>query len=44
MNIYVGNLSYEVTEEDLKKDFEFFGEVDTVKVIKGSRYSLCNIL
>jgi RNA recognition motif-containing protein len=22
MNIYVGNLSYEVTEEDLKKAFE----------------------
>jgi len=34
MNIYVGNLSYEVTEEDLKKAFEIFGEVDTVKVIK----------
>jgi RNA recognition motif-containing protein len=34
MNIYVGNLSYEVTEEDLKKAFESFGEVDTVKVIK----------
>ena len=34
MNIYVGNLSYEVTEEDLKKAFEVFGEVDTVKVIK----------
>jgi RNA recognition motif-containing protein len=34
MNIYVGNLSYEVTEEDLKKAFETFGEVDIVKVIK----------
>jgi RNA recognition motif-containing protein len=34
MNIYVGNLSYEVTEEDLKKAFEVFGDVDTVKVIK----------
>jgi RNA recognition motif-containing protein len=34
MNIYVGNLSYEVTEEDLKKAFEVFGGVDTVKVIK----------
>ena len=31
MNIYVGNLSYEVTEEDLKEAFEVFGEVDTVK-------------
>ena len=34
MNIYVGNLSYEVTEEDLKEAFEVFGEVETAKVIK----------
>jgi len=34
MNIYIGNLSYEVTEEDLKEAFEVFGEVDTVKIIK----------
>ncbi len=34
MNIYVGNLSYEVTEEDLKEAFGAFGEVGTVKVIK----------
>jgi len=34
MNIYVGNLSYEVTEEDLKEAFSVFGEVDTVKIIK----------
>jgi RNA recognition motif-containing protein len=34
MNIYVGNLSHEVTEEDLKGAFEAFGEVETVKIIK----------
>ena len=34
MNIYVGNLSYQVSEEDLKKAFEVFGEVDTAKIIK----------
>ena len=34
MNIYVGNLSYEVTEENLKEAFEAFGEVSTVKIIK----------
>ena len=34
MNIYVGNLSYEMSEEDLKEAFEVFGEVETVKVIK----------
>jgi RNA recognition motif-containing protein len=34
MNIYVGNLSYEVTEEDLKQAFERFGDVDSARVIK----------
>jgi RNA recognition motif-containing protein len=38
MNIYVGNLSYGVTEEDLKEAFEAFGEVETIKIIK-DRYS-----
>jgi len=34
MNIYVGNLSYEVTQEDLTTAFEAFGAVDSVKIIK----------
>lgn len=34
MNIYVGNISYEVTEGDLKQAFEAFGQVETVKIIK----------
>ncbi len=34
MNIYAGNLSYEVTEEDLKQAFEAFGGVESVKLIK----------
>jgi RNA recognition motif-containing protein len=34
MNIYIGNLSYEVTEEELKQAFEAFGEVDSVNIIK----------
>ena len=34
MNIYVGNLSYDVTEEDLKQAFEAFGQVESTKVIK----------
>jgi RNA recognition motif-containing protein len=34
MNIYVGNLSHETTEENLKEAFEAFGEVNTVTVIK----------
>ncbi len=34
MNIYVGNLSYKVTEEELKQAFEAFGEVETTKIIQ----------
>ena len=33
MKIYVGNLSYEVTEQDLRQEFEVFGEVESVSVI-----------
>ncbi len=34
MNIYVGNLSNDVTEEDLKKLFEASGQVESVNIIK----------
>jgi len=34
MNIYIGNLSHEVTEEDLKQAFEGFGQVESVNIIK----------
>jgi RNA recognition motif-containing protein len=34
MNIYVGNLSYSVTEDDLKQAFESFGQVASVSIIK----------
>jgi len=34
MNIYAGNLSHEVTEEDLQQAFEAFGQVESVTVIK----------
>jgi RNA recognition motif-containing protein len=33
MNIYIGNLSFKVEEDDLKEIFEAYGEVDTVKII-----------
>jgi cold-inducible RNA-binding protein len=33
MKIYVGNLSYEVTEQDLRQEFEAFGGVDSVSII-----------
>ena len=34
MNIYVGNLSRDVTEDDLKQAFEAFGQVESANVIK----------
>ena len=33
MNIYIGNMSYDTTEDNLRQAFEGFGEVSTVKVI-----------
>jgi cold-inducible RNA-binding protein len=33
MNIYVGNMSYDTTEDNLRQAFEAFGEVSTVKII-----------
>ncbi len=34
MNIYVGNLSPEVTEDDLRPAFEAFGEIASINIIK----------
>ena len=34
MKIYVGNLSYEVTEEDLRLALKQFGQVESVTIIK----------
>lgn len=33
MNIYVGNLSYKVSDKDLQEVFEEFGDVSSAKVI-----------
>lgn len=33
MNIYVGNLSLEVTEEELRREFMAFGEVISVTIM-----------
>ncbi|MFA4915136.1 MAG: RNA-binding protein [Syntrophales bacterium] len=38
MKIYVGNLSYEVTEEDLRLASEQFGQVESATIIK-DKYS-----
>ena len=38
MNIYAGNLSREVTEEDLRQAFEAFGQVESATIIK-DKYS-----
>jgi len=34
MNIYVGNLSPETTEDDLRQAFEAFGQVISVKILR----------
>ncbi len=33
MNIYVGNLSYDVTKEELETEFAAFGKVESVNMI-----------
>ena len=38
MNIFVGNLAREVTEADLKTEFEVFGAVSSVSLVK-DKYS-----
>jgi RNA recognition motif-containing protein len=38
MNIYVGNLSSDVTEEELRQEFRAFGQVTSVSIIK-DKYS-----
>ena len=34
MNIYIGNFSYETTQDDLQDVFSAFGQVESVKVIR----------
>jgi len=34
MNIYVGNLSRQTTEDDLRQAFEAFGQVESANIIK----------
>jgi len=33
MNIYVGNLGYDMTDDELKAAFQAYGEVDSARVI-----------
>ena len=38
MNIYVGNLSYQTTDQDLQAAFEVFGQIQSAAIIK-DKYS-----
>ena len=38
MNIYVGNLSFEVTVGNLRQAFEAFGQVSSARIVK-DKYS-----
>ena len=33
MNIYVGNLAFAITEDELRQAFEAFGKVDTATIV-----------
>mgnify|MGYP001069775989 CR=1 FL=1 len=34
MNIYVGNLSFDVSEENLQKTFKAFGQVSSATIVR----------
>ena len=34
MNIYVGNLSLQTTEDDLRQAFEAFGKVESINIVR----------
>ncbi|MCK4607764.1 MAG: RNA-binding protein, partial [candidate division Zixibacteria bacterium] len=36
MNIYIGNLSFDTTDEQLRQAFEGFGEVSSINIITDS--------
>jgi cold-inducible RNA-binding protein len=38
MNIYVGNLSFQTSEDDLRRAFEAYGQVSSASIIK-DKYS-----
>ena len=38
MNIYVGNLAFDLTEDDLRQTFESYGQVESVTIVK-DKYS-----
>ena len=38
VEIYVGNLSYELTDDQLRKEFEKFGRVNAVRIVT-NRYN-----
>lgn len=37
MNIYVGNISFKTTEDELRDAFEAFGEVESARIITDNR-------
>lgn len=37
MTIYVGNVNYTLSEEDVKRIFEVLGKVDAIKIIRDKK-------
>ena len=42
-SLYVGNLPYEVTEDDLRELFADFGPVEAVRVIEGKGFGFVDL-
>jgi RNA recognition motif-containing protein len=42
-SLYVGNLPYEVTEEDLRNLFADFGPIEAVRVIEGKGFGFVDL-
>ena len=42
-SLYVGNLPYEVTEDDLRELFAEFGPVEAVRIIEGKGFGFVDI-
>lgn len=37
MTIYVGNINYSLSEEDIKRIFEVIGKVEAIKIVRDKR-------
>ncbi len=43
-NLYIGNLSYKVTEKEIRELFSEFGEIESVKLFADKGFGFVNFL